>query len=215
MTRRAVFRRGLIEENCLGSNRASQLVAFCATHSLMRAPQGERRPLLMVKQRRLPLHAVVTFCAPRHVSRRELLAVDIFMAVLALRRRRFEIHIDQLPSQIGWFVTIDAGRRPVRPQQRKLRLGVIESRDFLPRFRCMTSLATYGGSVGPYLQHPFFELALVRICVATGAVQVFPVIDHSFWLERLRFLVALTARNRQVSASQHEMRFLMLRQREC
>ena len=54
----------------------------------------------------------------------------------------------------------------------------------------------------------------MRIGVATGAVQILPVIDHRFRLEFGRFLVAICARHRHVSARQQEVRFLVLGQGE-
>jgi len=65
----------------------------------------------------------------------------------------------------------------------------------------VAGFATRGRTVGPHLQHPLLELAFVWIGVATGAVQILPVIDHRrFWLELRRLLVAIRAGNRQVAA---------------
>lgn len=77
----------------------------------------------------------------------------------------------------------------------------------------MAGLTAGGGTIGSHLLHSLFELPLVRVVVATGAVQVFPVVDHRrFWLEFGRFLVALSARSRQVSACQREMGLLVFSQ---
>lgn len=128
--------------------------------------------------------------------------MDILMAVLALRRRGFEIDVNQLSSEVRRFVAVDAGCCPMRSQERELRLGVIESRYFLPRLGHMASFTSRGRSIGTNLQHPFLELTLVRVGMATGASQVVPVIDHRLRLERVRFLVALSAGSRQMSAGQ-------------
>lgn len=55
----------------------------------------------------------------------------------------------------------------------------------------------------------------MRIIVATGAIQILPVInDRGLWLELRRLLVTIGARNRNVPARQHEVRLLVLGQAE-
>lgn len=79
----------------------------------------------------------------------------------------------------------------------------------------MTGLTSGGLSVGPRLQHSCLELALVWIGMATGAAQVLPVIDHAgVGLKVFRLFVAVTARNRYVSARKREMRFFVPGQRK-
>ena len=52
--------------------------------------------------------------------------------------------------------------------------------------------------------------------MATGAVQILPVIDHGrLRLELRRFLVAVGAGHGHVPARQHEVRLLVLGQAEC
>lgn len=53
----------------------------------------------------------------------------------------------------------------------------------------------------------------MRIVVATGAIQILPVIDGGrFGLKFSRLLVAVSARRRHVATSQRKMRFLVPRQ---
>jgi len=111
----ALFGRRLIEQYRLGRDYPGQFVALRAAHILVRSPQREIRPRLMIEQRRLPLDAVMAVRARGNVRLRELLAVDIFMAILALDGRSREIHIDQLRFQVGRLVTVHAARRPMRP----------------------------------------------------------------------------------------------------
>lgn len=74
----------------------------------------------------------------------------------------------------------------------------------------MASLASSGLAVGAGLLHVFAELSLVRIFVATGALHLLPVIDHSrLWFELGRLFVAVGARNGDVAASQYEARLLV------
>ena len=82
----------------------------------------------MIEQRGLPLHAGVAFGATRNVSRGELLSVNVLVAVLALCRRRLEVHIHELGFKVGRLVAIDTSRGTMRTQQDKLCPGVVEAR---------------------------------------------------------------------------------------
>lgn len=103
-----VFRRRLVEENCLGRNDPRQFVAVSAAHVLMRAAQRELRSFFVIEERWLPFRAVVALRTAGNVPLCKLLAMDIFMAVFALCRSRFEVHIDQLRLEIRRLVTVHA-----------------------------------------------------------------------------------------------------------
>lgn len=111
----AIFRGRLVENNRFRGDDPRQLVALCAAHVLMSPAQGKLRPLLVVKERRLPLHAVVALGAACDVRMGELFPMNVFMAVLALGRRGFEVHVDQLGFKARRLMAIDAGRRTVCP----------------------------------------------------------------------------------------------------
>ena len=128
----AIPGRGLVEQHSLGLYRPRQFVTLPAAHILMRAPQGKCRSLLVIKQRRSPPGTVVTLSTTGHIRLGELLAVDVLMAVFALGWRRLEIDVDQLPFKIRRLVAINAGRHPMRAEQREPRLRVIESGNLLP-----------------------------------------------------------------------------------
>ena len=64
-----------------------------AAYVLVSSPQREAGSLLVIKQRRLPPGAVVTFGATGYVGRGELLSVDVFVAVFANRGRRLEVDV--------------------------------------------------------------------------------------------------------------------------
>ncbi len=115
MTGRAIPRGWLVEQNRLGADNSRQLVALRAAHILMRTSQRKLRSLVMIEERRLPFHAVVTLRATGHIRFRELLSVDVLMAVLALCRRSFEIHIKKIGFQVGRLVAVHARRRAMRP----------------------------------------------------------------------------------------------------
>lgn len=174
----AVLGRRLVEENRLCGHHFRQFVAVGAPNVLMRSSEREIGPLLMVKRRRLPLDAVVAVGAPRDIGLRELLAVDVLMAILALKRSNLEIHIDQLGFQVWRLVAINAGRRLMGSEQREFCLRVVERRQFFPGFSGVTSLAASRGTIRALLLHALFELALVNICVATGAVEILPMVER-------------------------------------
>lgn len=137
----ALFRRGLVEQNRFTIHFPAQLMTAGAPHVLVRAAQCEFSALVMIKQRRFPFHAVVTFDAARDAGLRELLAMHVLVTVFALRRSSFEIHIQQPGFKIGWFVAVDARGRAVRSQQGEFRLRVIEAREFPPGLCGVASLA--------------------------------------------------------------------------
>ena len=180
----AILGRRLVEQYCLGTNRFGQFVALCASDILVRPAQGERGAFLVIEQGRFPLHAVVALGTGGDVALCELLPVDVFVAVLTLRRGSLEVRIHELGLEIRGFMAVDASRRPVCSQQGKLGLGMIESREFLPGFGGVARFAPGWRSVGSELFHPLFELSLMRIVMAAGAIQILPVIDDGrFGLE--------------------------------
>ena len=181
----------------------------------MGAAQRKCSALIVIEQGRLPPHSAVTFHATRNIPGSELLSMDLFVAVLALRGRRLEIDIHQLGFKVRRLVAIDASYRAVRTEQRELGLGMIEARELFPRFRSMAGLASRGRAIGARLLHALFELSFVRISVATRATQILPVInDRRLRLEIRRFLVAFGARRGNMASRQHEVRFLVLGQSE-
>lgn len=111
----AVLWRRLIEENGLGIDDLFKLVAVCATYILMRTSQGKCCSLLVIKQRRLPFHAVMTLGAPCDVGLCKLLPMNLFVTVFALRGRRPEVYIHQPGFEVRRFMTIDARRCTMRP----------------------------------------------------------------------------------------------------
>lgn len=123
----AIFRSRLVEENRFGSDYFSHFVAVNTTYSLMRSTQREGRARLMIKERRLPLHAVVAFRATRDLSLGELLSMDVLMTVFTLRGRGLEIYIEKLGFEIRRLMTADTWRGPVCSQQRKTCLGMVKT----------------------------------------------------------------------------------------
>ena len=175
----------------------------------MPALQRKRR-LLMVKQRRLPLVAVVatrTFIPllPKLVSMR------ILVAVHALQRCLVEPNVKHRLLHVRRTMAIDARYRTMRPFQRELRVRVIEVRKILPHLRLVTRLATHRLALGIQLRHPLRKLTLVNVLMACRAGQLRKVVRHHS-LPRQR-LVALVARHRNMTTRQRKVRLLVLRHR--
>ena len=122
-----IFRGRFIEENRFRPDDFGQFVTLPAAYILVRAPQSECCPLVVVEKRRLPSHAVVTLRTARDVPCGELLPVNILVAVFALRRCGLEIGIHQLRAQIGRLMAVDTCGRAMRSQQGELGLGVIKA----------------------------------------------------------------------------------------
>ena len=122
----------LIKENGLGGNDFCQLVALRAADVLVGSAQGEGRSLLVIEKRGLPLVTVVAVCARRGVRFGKLLSMNVFMTVLALRRRSLEIHIDQLRFEVRGLVAIDASGGTMRPDQSEFRFRMVERRKIFP-----------------------------------------------------------------------------------
>lgn len=130
----------------------------------------------MIKKRRLPFHAVVALGAARDLPLGKLLAMDVFVAIFALRGRAFEIHVQKPGFKVRRLMTADTWRSAVRSQQRKACLGVVETGQFFPRFRGVAGFAPCSGSIRSRLLHAFLELSFMRVIVATGTGQILPVI---------------------------------------
>lgn len=127
MTGSAVLWGRLVEEHGLAFNGAGQLVAQFTANVVVRPLQRKCSPLVVVKQRGFPLCAAVALGTGRHSAIGELSAVNVLMAFLTSRRRRFEVHIDQAGFLVGWLMTVHAGGSPMRANQRERSFGVIET----------------------------------------------------------------------------------------
>ena len=84
MAGNTIFRCWPIEKHRLGGYETRKFVTLPAAHILMRASQRESSPLLVIEERRFPLHTVVTFSTWSNVRFGELLPVNVFVTVFAL-----------------------------------------------------------------------------------------------------------------------------------
>lgn len=202
MARCAILRSGLVEEYGLSFDQAGQGMAPLTAHVTVHPLQRELSAGVMVEERRLPLRAVVAVGAGGHAILCELLAVDIFVALLALGRRGLEIHIDQGGFQIGRLVAVHAGGGAMGPDQWEGSPGMVEVGEFLPGLGGVASLAPGGFAVGAGLPHALIELSLVRVGVASRAGKIVPVIeDRRLGLEVRIFLVAIATRDGDMPSS--------------
>jgi len=209
-----ILRSGLVEQHGFAFDLPHELVAIDAFHIRVYALKRKSSVSIVIEQRRLPLGAVVAFGTGRHVSFCELLAVRIFVALLAVFRRGLKVDVHHRSFKIWRLVAIDAGGGTMCTQQRESRLRVIELGQLLPRFCGMACLASAWTACSLCLLHALIELPIVRISMATGATQIRPVIDRGGGPEIGRLFVAIGTGNRNVLAGQKEVRLFMARQRE-
>ena len=121
-------------------------LSTCGTRRNARSgapPQREQSSASHGQRARLPLHAVVALCATRDICRRELLPVDVFMAVsrTAVGAALKSTLINLVSRFGGLWQSMQAVAR-CAPSSGKFRLRVIEARDFLPRFGGVAGLAS-------------------------------------------------------------------------
>jgi len=131
----------------------------------------------VVESRGLPLCAIVAIGAGRDVSPGELAAMWVGMARLAFERSLGEIGVDELGSQVGRLVAINAGHGAMGADQRELGFGVIEAGKLFPVPGGVTCLAASGLSVCAEGLHALGELAAVRILVTSGTGKILEVIN--------------------------------------
>ena len=132
MTRSTRFRRWPVKKHGFLVHGSYRLVATVALHVAMRTLQSKRRLSVVVEQRWLPSRAVVTSGTRRYPCFRKLLAMNIRVACLALRRRCLELHVDEPDSRFRWFMAIYALHGLMGAAQRKSGLGMIEAGEFSP-----------------------------------------------------------------------------------
>ena len=146
---------------------------------------------------------------------RELTAMDVFVALLALFRRFLEVHVDELGFHVGRLVAIDAGDRAMRAGQRKRGSAVVKTVQFFPGLGRVAGLAAHRLSVLPGLGHPLLELPVMHVFMAGRTRQVFKVVRNlRFRLILIGKFVAIAARHCQMPARKIEFCLLMLGKRE-
>ncbi len=116
MTSRTRRGRRFVEKNGLAFDYTCQLVASLATDIAMHAFQGERGPLVVVEQRRLPSCRIVTSSAGRNAPFGKLPPMNILVALLTFGRRLGKIYVLQGGLHVGRFVAVHAGGCPVRAE---------------------------------------------------------------------------------------------------
>ena len=133
----------------------------------------------MIEKRGLPLGGVVAIGAERDTLRsRELTAMNVGMAFLALRRGLGEVHVGELRFQVWRLVAVDATHGAMGDEESELRLGVIEAREVVPVLGGMAGFAACRSAVATQLFHALGELATVRVLVTGGAGKFLEVINR-------------------------------------
>lgn len=191
-------------------------MALFATCSLVGALQRERRSLVMIEQRRLPLRAVVARYAIGYTVLGKLFSMDILVALLALGRRGLEINVGQLGFHVRRPVAIRAGSGPMRTDQREIGFRVIEARQLLPRFRGVAGFAARAFAVHSGAEHTLPELPFVWIGMTGRAIKFLPMIDSGLLIAGVnQVFVTVGADGRDMAARQYETSLLVTHQGKC
>lgn len=210
---RARCRRGLVEEHGLSVDGLLIGMTGGAGNILVRAFEREGC-LLVVKERRLPLVAVVARRAILAV-RAELVEMRVFVAFAALGGglRKRNMHHGSL--QVWRSVAIDACHRAMRSGQRKLCTVMVEACEVRPLFRRVTGLATLRLSGSTEQSHTPGKLSLMNILMARGATQLREMKLCNGGARH--WLVTLVTRYSHMATCQWKAALLMLRQshRRC
>lgn len=108
------------------------------------------------------------------------------------------------------LVTLAAAYRPVYPEQRKIRLGMVEAVHFGPGTRIVTGLTPECGSIRSAARHPVPEFTVMRILMAgrAGFVRKMEGQDLVRAVSEPLF-VALVARDGGMGAGQREFGLLV------
>jgi hypothetical protein len=164
---RALRRCGSVKQHTLPGHNLRQIVTAATRDTLVRAPQREGRPRIVVKSRRLPTIDIVAAGAVRNIlSGGKLPRMGIVMAAGALHRGVGKIHVLQGSFQCGRPVAIRAGYGSMGAEQRKLGPRMVEAVEFFPLDRGVTRFASRNPAVRALCCHLCPELARVRIVVA-------------------------------------------------
>lgn len=212
----AILRRRLVKKNGFCIYYARQFVAIATGDVTMRPRQREDGPLVVIEERRFPASAVVAFGTGGYPAcPRELRAVDVFVAVLTFRRRRAEIHVDELGLQVRRLVAIHASHRAMLAEQGKVRLAMVETGEIPPILSGMAGLAAKC-SASNHPPHAVAKFSVMRIVVTGGAGEVLKVKESGLFRVGREFhrLVAFRAGYGEVRAGEQESRLLVLRQPE-
>lgn len=111
----AVLRRGLVEQDGFAFDLAHQLVAIGAFHVRVHALQREGGAPVVIEERGFPFGAVVALGTGCDFPICELLAMRIFVALLALFGCSLEVHVNHVGFKVRRLVAVDARGGAVGP----------------------------------------------------------------------------------------------------
>jgi len=175
----ALRRCGSVKQHSLPGHNPRQIVTAATRHILVRAPQREDRPRIVVKSRRLPTIHIVAAGAIRSIlPAGKLPRMRIVMAAGALHGGVIKIHVLQGSFQCRRPVAIRARYCSMRAEQRKFGLRMVEAVQFFPLDRGVTRFASRNPAVRAFCCHFYPELARVRIVVACGAGAILKLEFH-------------------------------------
>lgn len=170
VTRFAFTGSWLVEEDSFSIRFANQFVTAVTRNPAMRTFQRKWGALVMVEFRRFPTSCVVTAGAGGRIfARGKLARVRVGMAFSALFWSSAEVHVFQTGLKRWGTMTVATGYSPVRTQEREFRFRMVKPAYLFPGCGGMASFAACSGTILPLQCHPFAELPIVWIHVATGA----------------------------------------------
>lgn len=213
VARRASYGRRFVEQNILAIHRPHCHMTRVAPDVLVSTLEWEIG-LLMVKKGRSPLRAVMAIRTVSGIaSARKLLAVGVFVALFAHRRRSAKIHMLQVTLEIRWPVAALAIGGTVRPDQGELRARMIEFADVSPGGCVVAGFAARGTTVR-YNSHAYCKFIAMRVLVTSRAGEIAEVVAGLGGIGSIQRLMAVATSSRNVRPGQCERSLLMPRQRK-
>lgn len=173
MAIRAIFRRGLVNQNQLALHFARRHVALLAGHIGVAARQRKLCALVVIKCGGRPaLVHMAIHALGDSILGCKLAGVRIRVAGLAFFRRSLELNVVRAGRR---FVALIAGNRAMRPDQLKFRFRMVEAFNVHPGVGAVAGFAAHRLAVGSLGRHAVLEFTLVRIGVTGRAGAVLEV----------------------------------------
>jgi len=167
MAVRAIFWRGLIDQDQLVQHLALRYMALFATHVSVASRQRELGSLVVIERGRRPVLVHMAIRALRDpVLGGKLARMRILVAAFAIFWRSLELNFVRAGQR---FVALVAGHGPMSSGQWEFRFRMVEAADVHPGTCTVASLAAQRRAVGAFGCHALLEFVLVRISVAGSA----------------------------------------------
>jgi len=138
--------------------------------------------------------------------------MNVSMASDTGGRGGLERHFRDFPAGGAWLVALVALNLGMCSEERKGRLGMVETGEIRPRFYGVASLTTLQVPVGSLLSHALSKFAVVGVFMAAGAGAILEAVGNNFGrVALLRSGVAIGASDREMRPRERESALLVLR----